>query len=742
MKAAHGFTFSRRTSWQKEKINLLPREVNLDKKFRSSRTPPKPHIHLPFKEVRVRLDAIPFDNNEVKVDVAQDKVSEDPSNGSSDDDADQAESASEDENDMEVHRGQEGLGIVDSLINQDDEFIRKLDVIGERLAAMANKDGPSTNPKFILELAQPNSALTSSTVNNMGSCPEPDPKFPETLKNDLACVPTHNEEHYRCGAANGESATHNVESPAHDQSSETTTTSRLKLIQTIHGQTQDRLVDFGSIQSPFDLLASTSTKAEMFLTVDGNPPKSGTQRRTDLLNETGPWSFPEGHQDTCPSRGCADSVTFTSSFNSSGGFSHLVGPTDNTDVDTTASNLPPCPTNGLMLGPPLALYSATDRGGAQDSDTAMPLVDPWKDCNKGMRVDLGSIGQFQRTGTQPKSQAIWAHHVMDDFASSPDTCSRLVAASTLGPMDPLKTDESSNLKCVNSSNASMFNFSKVSITVDETAAFNGSNEEFPVQGAVGNGSDPLQANCGLQAKFGHGAMAFHLGPSQTQSPPLGVALDPSPEGSLGPKPPKLFSQLFSTQGQAKRSGSDYGVSGAAVNELPTSFPLEYISHGAQSDPLILEVPKTLTDAGKEEWNTTIVGYFLGPKFPYSLVSSASKRLWDGYGLVNTLATDNGFYFFSFSSEAKRDIVLEGGPWYIAGRPFILLPWKPNLKLDKEGVHSLLIWVNLYGIPLEFGNPKGISCIASVIGKLLQVDAITTSQRRITYASVCIEVSGN
>ena len=142
--------------------------------------------------------------------------------------------------------------------------------------------------------------------------------------------------------------------------------------------------------------------------------------------------------------------------------------------------------------------------------------------------------------------------------------------------------------------------------------------------------------------------------------------------------------------------------------------------------------------GNKNGMPLLVGYFIGPKFPYSLVSSASKRLWDDYGLVNTLATDNGFYFFSFSSETKRDTVLEGGPWYITGRTFILQPWKPSLKLDKEGVHLIPIWVNFYGLPLEFWNPKGISFIASFIGNPLRVDEMTASRRRITYARVCID----
>ena len=134
-----------------------------------------------------------------------------------------------------------------------------------------------------------------------------------------------------------------------------------------------------------------------------------------------------------------------------------------------------------------------------------------------------------------------------------------------------------------------------------------------------------------------------------------------------------------------------------------------------------------------------MGHFIGRKLPFSLVSSATNRFWGKQGLVDTLATESGVYFFKFSNSDARDLVLEGGPWYIAGRPIILRQWKPNLKLDSQGVKSIPIWVNLFNIPLEYWNPEGISYIASFIGKPIHVDRVTSSGRRISFARVCIEV---
>ena len=200
---------------------------------------------------------------------------------------------------------------------------------------------------------------------------------------------------------------------------------------------------------------------------------------------------------------------------------------------------------------------------------------------------------------------------------------------------------------------------------------------------------------------------------------------------------KKFTELFSSTPEHKGEAPQNKGEDSTVE-----FPLGYVSHGPRSENRILPVPKALIDEGSNEWGTTLVGYFIGRGLPYSLVTSSTKRLWADYGLFDTLATDSGIFFFTFSSEVQRDAVLEGGPWYIAGQPFILQPWKPSLRLDKKDVQSIPIWINLYGIPLELWNPKGISFIASYIGKPLCVDRMTASRRRITYARVCVEVSGD
>ena len=78
--------------------------------------------------------------------------------------------------------------------------------------------------------------------------------------------------------------------------------------------------------------------------------------------------------------------------------------------------------------------------------------------------------------------------------------------------------------------------------------------------------------------------------------------------------------------------------GSEKDLLPKTFPLYFISHGLRSENLVLQVPKALTDEGKKDWGTTLVGYFIGKNILYSLVSSSTERLWSKFGPFVTMGS--------------------------------------------------------------------------------------------------------
>ena len=112
---------------------------------------------------------------------------------------------------------------------------------------------------------------------------------------------------------------------------------------------------------------------------------------------------------------------------------------------------------------------------------------------------------------------------------------------------------------------------------------------------------------------------------------------------------KQFIQLFGGSNSSRQSkeNTDAEVIISHSSQATTSnFYLDYFNHGTKNKKLVLKVPIDITIEGKKEYHTTLVGHFMGKKLPSTLATSSLKKLWVKEGMVNTLATDSGFYFFN------------------------------------------------------------------------------------------------
>ncbi|GFY88842.1 hypothetical protein Acr_06g0007820 [Actinidia rufa] len=98
-----------------------------------------------------------------------------------------------------------------------------------------------------------------------------------------------------------------------------------------------------------------------------------------------------------------------------------------------------------------------------------------------------------------------------------------------------------------------------------------------------------------------------------------------------------------------------------------------------------------------------------------------------------------FFYFKFGSYESRDEVLEKGPWHIGSKPIILSKWKRMLKISKENISTIHVWVRFYNITLQFWDAEGLNVIASKAGKPLYADKPTENFSRVSYARVVLKL---
>lgn len=64
----------------------------------------------------------------------------------------------------------------------------------------------------------------------------------------------------------------------------------------------------------------------------------------------------------------------------------------------------------------------------------------------------------------------------------------------------------------------------------------------------------------------------------------------------------------------------------------------------------------------------------------------------------------------------------------------------DLMINTENIKAVVVYVKILSITLEFWNDKGLSLLASSLGKSLHLDSVTKDGIRLEFAKVCIEMN--
>ncbi|XP_031401075.1 uncharacterized protein LOC116211024 [Punica granatum] len=149
-------------------------------------------------------------------------------------------------------------------------------------------------------------------------------------------------------------------------------------------------------------------------------------------------------------------------------------------------------------------------------------------------------------------------------------------------------------------------------------------------------------------------------------------------------------------------------------------------------------PSELLQIGVEQWSYSLVGRFLGKAPKFGKIVSVVNGLWGRQGKV-MVSTMGSLFIFQFPNEDAMTWVLETGPWHVERKFMMLQRWSPAFTEEELSIKKMPVWVQLRRIPLQYFHPKGISFLASAIGKPLYMDRATALRSRLDYAKVCIEV---
>ncbi|GJZ73597.1 hypothetical protein Tco_0637743 [Tanacetum coccineum] len=181
------------------------------------------------------------------------------------------------------------------------------------------------------------------------------------------------------------------------------------------------------------------------------------------------------------------------------------------------------------------------------------------------------------------------------------------------------------------------------------------------------------------------------------------------------RPLKSILKNSSINGYVDAKIGDYEAGNDTCMNMPSSHELGtnlgYDAEKMESFDVVLL--KSASDAVKNRYDNTLVGYFIG--------------------------------LFKCASKEGLEQVLQRGSWMIRKAPIILIKWYSKLSLKKGEVTRVPVWIKLHGVPILAYLEDGLSLIATQIGKPILLDAFTSSmcvdsRERIDFSRALIKVS--
>nr|POE67482.1 uncharacterized protein CFP56_51153 [Quercus suber] len=134
------------------------------------------------------------------------------------------------------------------------------------------------------------------------------------------------------------------------------------------------------------------------------------------------------------------------------------------------------------------------------------------------------------------------------------------------------------------------------------------------------------------------------------------------------------------------------------------------------------------------------GKLLLSSLGFHFLRSRLTSMWKPSGKMDCIDLGYGFFLIKFSFKEDHARVLKGGPWLVGGHYLSIRGWEPNFRPENANLSSVVVWVDLPGLPIEYYELSVLRDIRKVIGPVLCIDTHTASETRACFAWLCVQVN--
>ncbi|KAK5840347.1 hypothetical protein PVK06_009241 [Gossypium arboreum] len=141
-----------------------------------------------------------------------------------------------------------------------------------------------------------------------------------------------------------------------------------------------------------------------------------------------------------------------------------------------------------------------------------------------------------------------------------------------------------------------------------------------------------------------------------------------------------------------------------------------------------------------KWEKTLIIKVFGKTFGYQYLLLKINQIWKPSNALQLIELGFSFFGVKFMYVDDFDVIAKGGPWFINGCFLTMRRWHPNFSASEATLHSVVVWVHIIKLPLEYYDSEVLVKIDHSIGTLLRANNALSSKMRGKYDRFLIQVN--
>ena len=152
---------------------------------------------------------------------------------------------------------------------------------------------------------------------------------------------------------------------------------------------------------------------------------------------------------------------------------------------------------------------------------------------------------------------------------------------------------------------------------------------------------------------------------------------------------------------------------------------------------VVRISNDLKHKIRAQWTKALIIKVYGRMVGFSFLQEKIMALRNSRGRIDYVGLGKEFFLFRFSVKEDYNLVLEKGPLFIGEHFLSIRPWVPNFRPFASNVSSIVVWVRLNELPIEYYQVEALKEIGSTIRTVLRIDTHTALESRGRYARICV-----